>query len=548
MESNNVELSLFKFILCVLMTQLGKTFTIIEKMLTEIKLDYILGRSIHVIFTMNTLLNNQQFAKRLDTIESEYGKGSVCIFSSKYHGPYCHIKNIRELLGICAVRSSCPRIIVMCSNKTRFKDGVEFINILDENKSFSISRVFAYYDEIHEYINEPLRRQIEQIHDLDIIHGITGLTATPNRIFQSDGLWNRIQLFDLNKYDDTNYIGHKDMTFNCVDDFFENDYKRPSAFDYNALDDDTIGFIEHVLQKHPEILQDNTKTFIPGHKRRSGHNYIRDLIFDINPNSAVITINGIEKTLQYNDGIGNTKTLLLASSNKGEEVCDTISKLIISHGLQSRPIVVTGMICVGMGQTIVHESLGSFTHAIFSHMDLNNDEIYQLFGRVTGRMKNWKTYTQTEIYCPTIIMNRFNAMEICAKNMACQHNGDIVSHQDYIEPIEKMDHIRDSVFGNFRIQEKNQPKEKTSNKDPGDKDFKIFDTQQEAIDFGKTMNFHFYKRKSRDAPETLKKNGENPTEADILHRMWGINKDNKARMIPMKGEKWCVYWRPSLLT
>lgn len=69
--------SISKFVLCVLPTQLGKTFTAISKILTEILQDDDFGRSIHIIFTMNTLLNNKQFAKRLATIEQTYGKGSI---------------------------------------------------------------------------------------------------------------------------------------------------------------------------------------------------------------------------------------------------------------------------------------------------------------------------------------------------------------------------------------------------------------------------------------------------------------------------------------
>ena len=90
---DNIIESTSKFILCVLLTQLGKTFTAISKIMAEIRQDNDLGRSIHIIFTMNTLLNNKQFAKRLETIEKTYGKGSICVFSSKYDGKYKHVKN-----------------------------------------------------------------------------------------------------------------------------------------------------------------------------------------------------------------------------------------------------------------------------------------------------------------------------------------------------------------------------------------------------------------------------------------------------------------------
>lgn len=88
-----------KFILCVLLTQLGKTFTAINRIITEIEQDGEFGRSIHIVFTMNTLLNNKQFAKRLQTIENTYGKGSICVFSSKYDGKYTHVKDRLQLQG-----------------------------------------------------------------------------------------------------------------------------------------------------------------------------------------------------------------------------------------------------------------------------------------------------------------------------------------------------------------------------------------------------------------------------------------------------------------
>ena len=118
---------LVKFILCVLLTQFGKTFTVIERIFTEIHKDNELGRSIHIVFTMNTLLNSKQFAKRLKGIEESYGKGSVCILASNYTGDYAHVKSLDELLGICVRK--CPRVVVMCSNSRRYDDGVEFLHL-----------------------------------------------------------------------------------------------------------------------------------------------------------------------------------------------------------------------------------------------------------------------------------------------------------------------------------------------------------------------------------------------------------------------------------
>ena len=91
-----------KFTLCVLCTQLGKTFTAIQQIQTELQND---GRSIHIITTMNSLLNNEQFSSRLNHIENTYGKNSVCIFASKYTGKYKHVKKRFEPIREWGARS-----------------------------------------------------------------------------------------------------------------------------------------------------------------------------------------------------------------------------------------------------------------------------------------------------------------------------------------------------------------------------------------------------------------------------------------------------------
>jgi hypothetical protein len=532
-----------KFILCVLMTQMGKTFTAISKILTVIKQDYEMGRSIHVVFTMNTLLNNKQFAKRLETIEKTYGTGSICVFSSKYDGKYKHVKDRLQLLGLCADEATCPRVVVMCSNHTRYDDGVKFIKVLDKN-NIGITRVFAYYDELHKYINPSLRLQIEELHNLDIIKGITALTASPDKIFEDVGFWSKIRLIQLDDFSDKNYVGYKDMIFNCLDDFYESPYIRPHPFDFEVMDAQTLGFIENVLKKFPEILGDDTRSFIPAHIRRIGHNAVRDLVFKIKNNAVVVVLNGFEKTLQYNDSFGNKKTLALTSCD--EEVCETISKLVLHHNLAHRPIVITGLLCVGMGQTLTHKSLGSFTSAIFGHMDLTNDDIYQLFGRITGRMKDWGSkYIETQVYCPTTIMNRCIVMEECARNMASDHNGEVVSQETYREPMSELGDIGKSAIDNIRTQKKKKIVKVVA--EDTDKDSAIFDTQYEAICFGKTIGCKFSRRGDDNAPATLMKDGKNPTREQLLKRMWGIDDKNRGRMIPMDDKKWCVYWRPSLI-
>lgn len=453
-----------KFQLCVLRTQQGKTFVAISRIRRELDQAHMESKGcegIHVIFTMNTLLNNKQFSKRLHGIEETYGKGSVCIFASKYDGEYTHVKSVSKLNCLCAgfdTKQVCPKVIVICSNKKRFQDGVDFLTLINNNikEVFPFKKAFVYYDELHEYINPKLRSQIREIHDLEIVKCITGLTATPDKIFEKDSkFWSNIRIIKLDDYIHTDYAGFDDMVGNIVDDYFETPYKMPGLFDYALKNSQTLGFIEHVIDNNPTILQDDTRTFIPAHVTRESHNNVRDLVFERNKQAVVVVVNGVEKTLTYYDTFHRKKTLSLNSRDK--ELSETMSELIIEYKLESRPIIITGFLCVGMGQTLSHISLGSFTSAIFGHLDLTNDELYQLFGRITGRMKSWEKYTRTQVYFPTITRDRIAAWEMCSKNMASEENGGaIFCQEDYRKPLEALGCEGTSAIGNIRKEKKTQ--------------------------------------------------------------------------------------------
>ena len=92
-----------KFNLCVLPTQMGKTFIIINHIKENLLNDITEGRSLHIVFTMNTLLNNKQFSNRLECINNDYGTNSICVFSSIYKGPYGHANNFTNLVFVNSV-------------------------------------------------------------------------------------------------------------------------------------------------------------------------------------------------------------------------------------------------------------------------------------------------------------------------------------------------------------------------------------------------------------------------------------------------------------
>lgn len=95
---------------------------------------------------------------------------------------------------------------------------------------------------------------------------------------------------------------------------------------------------------------------------------------------------------------------------------------------------------------------------------------------------------------------------------------------------------------NFNIEYKEQ-------KNIKDKEYKIFDKQDDAIKFVyQTFNIRLKKRKHKNAAKILlDHNGSNPSVEYILNRYWGIDKKTPIRMIPTNNNSWCLYWRPSLM-
>lgn len=82
-----------------------------------------------------------------------------------------------------------------------------------------------------------------------------------------------------------------------------------------------------------------------------------------------------------------------------------------------------------------------------------------------------------------------------------------------------------------------------------DKMCKVFDKdkQEDAIIYAEKLGAKIIKRYNFNAPKILLNDGKNPSSDELLNRMWGINSKNRVRMIPTDDNKWCVYWRPSLI-
>ena len=441
-----------KFNLCVLPTQMGKTFVIINRIKENLLNDCARGRSLHIVFTMNTLLNNKQFSNRLGCFNDTYGSKTICVFTSLYKGPYVHINNTQKLNNLFACTKengkedsdNMPRILIACSNNIRFNNCFDFVSKLS-GENAEVKRVFIYFDELHKYISNSkfnIRKNIEEINNLPIVSGLYGMTASPNNLWSANnaGYWSKIKIINISEqYYDDNYIGVNDVTFVCDarkagdagdagggPNFANDEFRENERF--------TINFIVKTLKNYPDILSDDSRVFIPVNVRRKTHNYIRDHVFKVRPESIVITLNGVDKHIQYYNADDECITIPI-EFNKGE-LGDLIADHIDKNALKGRPIVFIGFNCVGMGQTLVSEKLGNFTSAIFGYNNILNDKMYQLFGRITGRFRDWEKYEKTVVYTTQMCKNISYIMEKCAKNIAINHNDKLLDNAKYLEPFD----------------------------------------------------------------------------------------------------------------
>ena len=371
---------------------MGKTFVIVNKIMESLEQDEEQGRSIHIVLTMNTLLNNKQFSNRLSEVNDKYGDGSVCVFASVYKGEYKHIKQAEHILNEPETKPKktkkpkteweMPRIVIACSNTKRFNDCFDTIYKLNEGNT-AVKRVFVYFDELHKYIKNTacnIRKHIENINDLEIVSAMYAMSASPNNIWSDNkiGFWSNINILHIDNYYDTDYIGYNDINFICYGDN-DNAYRSTKNTDYidKGLKDSeifTINFIKDTLIKYPDILSKYSRVFIPANIRRITHNYLREHLFAHEPSCVIVMLNGIEKSIQYSNEDGDTITQPIIL--KEGELGDLIENYMEANNISDRPLVYIGFICVGMGQTLVSEKLGSFTAAIFGYDNILNDTIF----------------------------------------------------------------------------------------------------------------------------------------------------------------------------
>ena len=168
----------------------------------------------------------------------------------------------------------------------------------------------------------------------------------------------------------------------------------------------------------------------------------------------------------------------------------------------------------------------------------NDSTIIQgLVGRLTGYDDNNISICFTNV--DTVV--RYEEMWCQDFNADVEWRSNSTRYSKYLAKSVSKNTYNSPKYNNIEYEDEESIKEK-------DKKFKIFEDQDDAIDYIKTELGLKAKRRSSDiAPDELMVDGDNPTVEYLTKRMWGLSKKVKFRMVPTNTNKWCVYWRPSLL-
>lgn len=545
-----------KFSLCVLPTQQGKTFSTIKTIKDKIEANRnMTTRNLHIVFTMNTLLNNEQFTLRLDEINRIYIENEnttskkVCIFTSKSSNleNYNHVKYYDSLKGQFLVKDKSPYVIVACTNAKRVNDITKLTEdlqkIKDENRHF-IDSVYIYYDEVHEYISM-LAKQIRKFSELNIVKQMIGLTATPAKIFTiKDTEWQRIQMMIYpTEYNEVNYHSIKDMEFKINDDFF---------FDtsHNQKASNVIGYIQDIFDKYNKDIFGNKENFIfvPGYTTQKSHDDISNMIFEYNEDAIVVIINGKKKTLTYFKDNGDKTTIDIAN-NSSEEICVKIKNIrsqIETQENKKRITFITGFLCVQMGQTLIEEQYGPFSHAIIGHDNLEPSVLYQLAGRLSGRTKHWNSFKQTKIFTTENNKKIVIDMENAAKKLAKEYQGEDICINDYTSDMTPS--VQREVHDELPNHHRSTKPERTNNNE--DKCWKVF-SGLSALHDAKTFTkdkfgINIRRKNDAEAPKELQdSNGNSPSKQTVIDRFWGLSEKTKVRLVPLSTKEWILYWKKS---
>ena len=396
---------LFKYQHLILYAQFGKTHYTIGDVVTNARDDATEGRSLHFFFSMNIAGHVAQTALRF-AAEGDAPPMVIATFASVNKRTVDHhFATYADLHSAC-IEGTRPLVVVACSHTIRFGDIYRLLKSLETTSGPGVvKRVFLYFDEIHEYIDNKfsvfnndnvevemtVRGLIESMKNIDKVKSCTGMSATPHPVL-GEGVWAEIkpvELKEINAGDYRSISGH--MRHVAVDDA----PKGRNKTDY------VVGFMRHVLKKYPNVLAPRTFVLAPASFTNASHIALANDVFTVCVDAVIFIVNQKGVRLYTHDNGGVSVPVV-------GELKDTIYEARRTRGLLERPTVVTGFKCISTGMTLLHRATGPFTSIVFPDMP-DMITIYQFMGRGTGRLgQDWP---ETAVYSPTNVWDRCLDME-----------------------------------------------------------------------------------------------------------------------------------------
>jgi hypothetical protein len=402
-----------KFQLICKPEQSGKTFIMIQHIISDLTEPIYNIESINIIFCDNNLLLTNQTGARLEDSLNEYTlNGTPYIELSSHSRAQAHDSDA----VFTAIVAKGVRNIVCCTNGRRMDDLYDLITNLSCKFTKDKFNVDIWLDEADKYISfiESTLRPIVAVNDNVYIHLIT---ATPEPLFKK---YNEVNVFPIENTTSKDYNGWVDNKIHSME-------KKSTIYD----------FIANCLSENSNHLLPGTKWFIPGLSVKKTHTIIKKIC--ILNGMAVICVNGdgITITIPSNPihKTNRSKITKLSAKNsqircyfwkwsknasmrsrvhnveefkyhKDETINEIISKVYKQHNLKNYAVAITGHTCIGRGISIISNDF-MIDYAIYSHYSTKT-EGSQLAGRVKGNIKGFSNYKPINIYTT----NDFNTMAI----------------------------------------------------------------------------------------------------------------------------------------
>lgn len=419
--------------------QSGKTYILAEDIEND-KTD-----TIHIIFTMNTILATEQLLVRLPT-----NNIIVCNSSNKHTKTdtfqYYHAKNCEEIMNY-LIEEPNIKCIVMCSNDNKMaKLMPKLFTKFNRDIYLQNKKIKIHVDEAHQYIN--LIKSDDTVrswYDTTNVSEIILYSASPLNLWDQSKNWKNdkpsifysIYVIDVeaerNIINVSTYFGVKDLDCtninkdsieniimcanlsckipdNVISIFRKHSLKHKQSigkqFSYNFyLESDKLSpllgkeyeYLCYIKVILPELIVNKdifSYTFIPGYSRCVTHYMICELIIAIYPNSNIIIINGqfmglyinADNIIEYSDDL-----------NDGVELYEPAQKIeCLIRGRRNKPTFVTGFMCLNMSVTLINESLGNFDNSVMCHSHCSIEMVYQL-SRFGFNYTNWNENSISKI-------------------------------------------------------------------------------------------------------------------------------------------------------